>query len=133
MTKDGAGNRVPFPATLSQWKKTLLGFLLILLGFVLLLVQMDILWDDEGVNLFFAGIGLLLVLDYFVRLKRFPSRSPGWFRLLAGVVLIVLFLEPLDIFGDWWPLLLMAIGAGLILFSLRRNGSGEENFVRPAE
>jgi len=91
------------------------GLVLILLG-VLLLFQTQgwFTWNDWWKYLL-LGLGVIFIIDALVRLAR-PSPRPRWGgRLVVGLVLLLVGLIFVAGFGQWWPLILVVIGVGVIV------------------
>ncbi|MEW6142595.1 MAG: hypothetical protein AB1597_05475 [Chloroflexota bacterium] len=91
------------------------GLVLILLG-VLLLFQTQgwFTWNDWWKYLL-LGLGVIFVVDALVRLSQ-PVPRPRWGgRLVVGLVLLLVGLIFVAGFGQWWPLILVIIGVGVIV------------------
>jgi chromate transport protein ChrA len=94
------------------------GLILILLGVLFLLAEMDrISWMDWWAY-FLVGLGTILILEELFRGFSESRHRAG--RLIGGLVLIVIGGAHLVGFEEWWPLILIAAGLGLILSPLFR-------------
>lgn len=76
-------------------------------------------------GLFFVGLGLVFALLYFlpsVRLNTRWAAVPMAALILVGLVTLVSALSPAQTVLQWWPVLLLAGGLGLLAGSLGRRG-----------
>ena len=98
-----------------NFSKVTAGLILILLGVLFLLATLDYLsWGDWWAY-FLIGLGAIFIFEVVVRAAtpRLGRRFTG--KLIAGIVLIII--GAAHIFGwvTWWPLILIAVGLGLII------------------
>jgi hypothetical protein len=100
------------------------GLVLILLGMLFLLSQCGYL-EGEWWQYFLVGLGIIFIILAWVQ---HLNRDSAWSRLglvFTGLLLIAIGLLFLFAPNNWWPLLLIAVGSGLIiryLFFRKRAG-----------
>ncbi len=93
------------------------GLILILLGVLFLLVTMDHISWGSWWQYFLMGLGVILILEAIIR-----SASPSYRRDISGKLIggfILIFIGGAFIIGwsNWWPLILIAVGVGILLSS----------------
>ncbi len=96
------------------------GLILILLGVLFLLTEMGrISWMDWWAY-FLVGLGGIFLLEVIIRAVSGADGRGVTGRLTAGFVLI--FIGGAYLFGleEWWPLVLIAVGAAIIISSFFR-------------
>lgn len=94
--------------------------ILILLGVLFLLAEMDrISWADWWAY-FLVGLGGIFLLEALIRGFSVSERKVIGGRLVAGFVLIIVGGAHLIGFMEWWPLILIAVGAGLLISAFLR-------------
>ncbi len=92
------------------------GILFILVG--LLIFADNKGWTPGGVGwLYFAiGLGGIYIVGFLVRYFGNPNHRWGGFGGLAvGVALVYIGIAFLYGFGDWWPLVLIPVGIGILV------------------
>jgi len=93
------------------------GLILILLGALFLLAEMDkISWADWWAW-FLVGLGGIFLLEALLRASSAEGRSRISGRLTAGLILAIIGGAHLIGFMEWWPLILIAVGAVVLLSS----------------
>ncbi len=98
------------------------GLILILLGVLFLLTEMGrISWVDWWAY-FLVGLGGIFLLEVIIRVISGADGRGVTGRLIAGLVLI--FIGGAYLFGlqEWWPLVLIAVGAAVIISSFFKRG-----------
>jgi hypothetical protein len=91
------------------------GLILILLGVLFLLAEMDrISWVDWWAW-FLVGLGGIFLLEALLRAFSAEGRSRISGRLTAGLILAIIGGAHLIGFMEWWPLILIAVGAVVLL------------------
>ncbi len=94
------------------------GLILILLGVLFLLTTMDyISWGDWW-KLFLMGLGVILILEAIIRSVSPSYRKDIRGKLIGGFVLIFIGGSFVIGWSNWWPLILIAVGVGILLSSL---------------
>lgn len=94
------------------------GLILILLGALFLLATLDYIRWSEWWAYFLIGLGAILIIEVIIRSTSPSYRQDITGKLIGGVVLIVI--GGAFVFGmsNWWPLILIAVGVGLLFSSL---------------
>ncbi len=96
------------------------GLVLILLGVLFLLTEMGrIGWIDWWAY-FLVGLGAIFLLEAFVRVFSAEGRRGAGGKVIAGLILIVIGGAHLIGFEEWWPLILIAVGVGVLISGLLR-------------
>ncbi len=91
------------------------GLILILLGVLFLLTEMDrISWADWWAYLL-VGLGGIFLFEAFLRAFSVEGRQGISGRLTAGLILAIIGGAHLVGFGEWWPLILIAVGVVVLL------------------
>jgi hypothetical protein len=94
------------------------GLILILLGVLFLLTEMGrISWADWWAY-FLVGLGGIFILEFIISSLTTAHRPTRTGRLIAGLVLAIIGGAHLVGFEEWWPLILIAVGIGLLLSPL---------------
>ena len=94
------------------------GLILILLGVLFLLAQMDrISWANWWAY-FLVGLGAIFILEFLISCFSAAYRTTQTGKLIAGLVLVIIGGAHLIGFLEWWPLILIAVGVGLLLSPL---------------
>jgi hypothetical protein len=94
------------------------GLILILLGVLFLLTEMGrISWADWWAY-FLVGLGGIFILEFIISSLTTAQRPTRTGRLIAGLVLAIVGGAHLVGFEEWWPLILIAVGIGLLLSPL---------------
>jgi hypothetical protein len=99
---------------------TFVGLVLVLLGVVLFLLTQDVLSDTEVLAYFLLGLGVIFLIDTIARYVQPYRRSFMWCRLTTSLVLMSAGGAVLGGIGDWWPLIVILVGAGLLINALLR-------------
>jgi len=97
-----------------------LGLVLLLLGVVLFLSTQDVLSDKEVLAYFLLGLGAIFFIDVVARYAQLGRRSFMWCRTTTSLVLLSAGGAVLGGIGDWWPLIIILVGAGLLINTLLR-------------
>jgi len=89
--------------------------ILLILGVLLTLaVQGVILWDDWW-KYFIIGIGVVFIIEVLIRYAKPAYRRPMFGRFIAGLILICVGIAFIGGFGNWWPLIIVAIAVAILL------------------
>lgn len=96
------------------------GLILILLGVLFLLSQMDRISYGDWWAYFLVGLGGIFILEFLIRSLSTTHRPTRTGKLIAGLVLVIVGGSHLIGFEEWWPLILIAVGAALLLSPLLR-------------
>ncbi len=91
------------------------GLILILLGVLFLLSEMGrIGWVDWWAY-FLVGLGVIFLLEAAVRSVWAEDRHGAGGRIIAGLILVVIGGSHLVGLEHWWPLILIAVGIGVLI------------------
>jgi len=94
------------------------GLILILLGVLFLFTEMDkISWEDWWAY-FLVGLGAIFLIEALLRTFSPEGRKAIGGRLVAGPILIVIGGSRLIGLEHWWPLVLIAVGLGVLISAL---------------
>jgi hypothetical protein len=102
------------------WQGLFWGLLLVLLGILFLADQQGWLTGDEWWHYLLVGLGGVFIIDGLAHLA--AGHHPYSFgRFIPGIVLLFVGLAFILGFSAWWPVILIAVGAGILLsFIFRR-------------
>ena len=96
------------------------GLTLILLGVLFLLANMDYISWSGWWQYFLMGLGVILILEAIIRSASPSYRKDITGKLIGGFVLIFIGGSFVIGWSNWWPLILIAVGVGILLSSLRK-------------
>jgi uncharacterized membrane protein HdeD (DUF308 family) len=96
------------------------GLILILLGVLLFLENQGIVASDVWWQYFLIGLGVIFLVDGLVRFGREKQRGSIWGRITAGLILIGIGIVFVIGLTNWWPMILVALGAAIVLTGLLR-------------
>ncbi|MHB8086309.1 MAG: hypothetical protein ACYDHZ_10825 [Dehalococcoidia bacterium] len=99
------------------------GLLLILLGILLFMASQGIVSWDKWWQLFLIGLGVILLIDVFLRYSQDKARGFPMGRIIAAIVLIVIGVVFIISAINWWPLVLVAVGVAILIGGLVRRSS----------
>lgn len=94
------------------------GLILILLGVLFLLATMDYISWGNWWKYFLMGLGVILILEAIIRSASPLYRKDITGKLIGGFVLIFIGGSFVIGWSNWWPLILIAVGVGILLSSL---------------
>ena len=97
-----------------------LGLELLVIGIVLFLWARDILTVRETLSYFLFGMGAISLFDVVARYAQLAPRSFMWCRLMFAFLLLSTGGAVLGGIGDWWPLIVILGGVGILLNALLR-------------
>ena len=100
--------RRPFPSLTG-------GLILILLGVLFLLTEMGKIGWANWWAYFLVGLGGIFLLEALLRLFSAEGRRGTGGKVIAGLVLVVIGGAYLVGFEEWWPLVLIAAGLGVLV------------------
>ena len=97
------------------WSAIGWGLFLILVGGLFLAGNQGWLDQGSGWSYFIIGLGAILILGFVVRyFGILPDRRSGVGGLIAGLALVLIGVAFLYGFGNWWPLVILVIGIGIL-------------------
>jgi hypothetical protein len=99
------------------------GLLLIMLGGLLFLASQGIISWDKWWQLFLIGLGVILLIDVFIRYSQDRSRGFQIGRIIGGVVLIIIGVAFMLSAVNWWALIIVAVGVAILIGGLLRRSS----------
>ncbi len=94
------------------------GLTIILLGVLLFLENQRLLRSDQWWMYFLIGLGVIFLLDAALRHQQ-GAAVRG--RIIAGVIVGGLGVAFLFGWSNWWPLILIVVGVGIIVGGLVRH------------
>jgi LiaF transmembrane domain len=96
------------------------GLILILLGVLFLMSEMDkVSWSDWWAY-FLVGLGAIFLIEALLRSFSPEGRKAIGGRLVAGPILVVIGGSHLIGFEEWWPLILIVVGVGVLISAVIR-------------
>ena len=97
------------------WSAIGWGLFLILVGGLFLAGNQGWLNQGSGWSYFIIGLGAILILGFAVRyFGILANRRSGIGGLIAGLALVLIGVAFLYGFGNWWPLVILVIGLGIL-------------------
>ncbi len=98
------------------WSAIGWGLFLILVGGLFLAGNQGWLNQGSGWSYFIIGLGAILILGFCVRyFGILPDRRSGVGGLIAGLALVLIGTAFLCGLGNWWPLVILVIGIGILV------------------
>ncbi len=94
------------------------GIIIIWLGVSLFFMKQDF-FHAEWWACFLLGLGLIFIIEAFLRMRLAAYEKPYMGKLIAGIVLVGVGASNIYDLEDWWPLLLIAVGVVIVLVNLR--------------
>ncbi|MBE0416135.1 MAG: hypothetical protein IBX36_06325 [Dehalococcoidia bacterium] len=67
-----------------------------------------------------VGIGLVLIIEAFVRYAMPTYRRPMFWRLLIGVILVAIGSGHIAGLETWWPIVVIVIGVAILSYGIQR-------------
>jgi hypothetical protein len=96
----------------------LVGLELLLIGVILFLWARDILSVRETISYFLFGVGAISLFDVLARYAQLAPRRFMWCRLMFAFLLLSTGGAVLGGIGNWWPLILILVGVGILVNAL---------------
>jgi hypothetical protein len=107
----------------AMWGGVMGGLILLWLGVTFLLQQYNYVPNSKWGSLFFAGLGIIVML----RGVMFYTQKGSWRAasglIIGGLVIAVIAVVSYYGFTDWWPFLVIILGAYFILNAFMNQGS----------
>ncbi len=91
------------------------GLILVMLGILLFLATQDKIPWDIWWQYFLIGLGSIFIIDGLVHYLNPEYRDTSFGRFIPGVILLFVGLAFVFGFGQWWPLVLIAVGIILLI------------------
>jgi hypothetical protein len=91
------------------------GLILILLGILLFLATQGILAWDIWWQYFLIGLGAIFIIDGLAHFWSSAHRGSAFGRFIPGVILLFVGLVFVFGFSQWWPLVLIVVGIGILV------------------
>lgn len=107
------GRRGPYPSLTG-------GLILILLGVLFLLTEMGRIGWANWWAYFLVGLGGIFLLEALIRMFSAEGRKGVSGKIIAGLILAVIGGAHLIGFEEWWPLILIAVGVGVLISGFLR-------------
>jgi len=96
----------------------IVGLELLVIGIVVFLWARDVLTVRETLAYFLFGMGAISLFDVLARYARLAPRRFMWCRLMLAFVLLSSGGAVLGGIGNWWPLILILVGVGILVNAL---------------
>ncbi len=96
------------------------GLILILLGVLLFFATQDFLSWNIWWQYLLIGLGVIFIIDGLVHYVNPAYRDIAFGRFIPGVILLFIGIAFVFGFGQWWPLVLIAVGIIILLNLLFR-------------
>jgi len=93
------------------------GVMIIWLGLSFFLVNLNLIYRGDWWIYFLIGLGLILLVESFLKMTNSDYDAPYAFKFIAGLVLIAIGLGAIYGLDRWWPLIIIAAGAGMIILA----------------
>lgn len=111
--------------TLSKWSynpsgKIFGGIIVIWLGISFLLREHHYIRHGEWWAYFLLGLGIIFLVEAFVRMNHPDYHGHYIGRIVAGVILIAIGAAHIYNIEDWWPIILIALGVIIVILNLRQ-------------
>jgi hypothetical protein len=90
------------------------GLVLILLGVTFFLSMQHWFSWGEWWQYFLVGLGVIFIIDAIVQYAYSEYPHPGFGRFITGIILIIVGVAFIFGFEKWWPLILIAVGLGIV-------------------
>ena len=98
------------------------GLVLILIGMLVFADNKGWLQGGTGWLYFIIGLGGIFIIGFLARvLLNQSNRGSSFGGLVVGVCLVYIGAAFLYGFGDWWPLVMIPAGVGILVKALWRN------------
>jgi len=94
------------------------GMIVLVTGISFLLATTELIDWEMWFAYFMVMLGAVFLIDVFVAWASPGYRGSGTGRLTAGVIIILVGLANMFDIGDWWPLIIIAVGAILLFKGL---------------
>jgi hypothetical protein len=104
--------------------KVLSGLIVLVVGISFLLATMEVIDWDMWFPYFMILLGSAFIVDILISLGTTDTCGGITGRLIAGVVLLVIGVANLLDMEQWWPVIIVAVGAILLFNGLRARGRG---------
>ena len=91
------------------------GLIVLALGVLLTLAARDVISWDDWWKYFLIGIGVVFLIEVLIRRLKPAYRRPVFGRFVAGLVLICVGAAFVGGFGNWWPLIIVAVAVAILL------------------
>jgi len=92
-----------------------LGVIIIWLGLTRLLTNVGVIYNGDWWPYFIAGLGIILVIESFIKLTHPRYKAPYTGKLIVGLILLAIGSGGVSGLDRWWPLIVIAVGIGLVV------------------
>jgi hypothetical protein len=96
----------------------IVGLELLVIGIVVFLWARNVLTPTDTLAYFLLGIGVIELLDVVARYLKLAPLRFMWCRIMLAFVLLSSGGAVLGGIGDWWPLILILVGVGILVNAL---------------
>jgi len=118
--KEGRRDEKKEEGVQEKWRRdpisgVVFGLILLVLGVLLTLAVQDLVSWDDWWKYFIIGIGVIFLIEVLVRYTKPAYRRPMFGRFIAGLILICVGVAFIGGFGNWWPLIIVAVAVAILL------------------
>ncbi len=103
-----------------SWPGINAGLILVLLGVLFFLSSRGTIGRGDWWKYFIIGLGSLFLIEVVGSFIRPVYRRVKFGKLVAGLILISIGFASLTGIGNWWPLVLIAVGLAVLVNALFR-------------
>ena len=97
-----------------------LGLIIILAGTLWFLSTNEYIEEGKWWPWFLVGLGSIFIVERLIRYALPEYRRPMFGRILIGVILICIGIGFVYGLVTWWPLIVIAVGAAIIIYGISR-------------
>ena len=99
------------------------GIIIIWLGISFLLMKYDYFYHGEWWSYFLLGLGIIFFAEAFVRMTHTNYKRSYTGKIIAGAILVAIGAGGIYDMGNWWPLILIAVGIIIIILSVQQKST----------
>jgi hypothetical protein len=107
-------------ASRGPWGGLFWGLLLIMIGLIFFAQQQGWLSDETWWHYLLIGLGVVFIIDGLVCYFKPEYRRASLGRFIPGIILVVVGVAFVYNFAQWWPIILIGVGAVILLSFLFR-------------
>ncbi|MBN1155532.1 hypothetical protein JXB12_11500 [candidate division KSB1 bacterium] len=103
------------------------GVMIIWLGLTLFLMKIGLIYDGDWWSCLLVGLGIILLIESFIKMSDPKYKAPFTAKLLGGLVLVAIGSGGIYGLDRWWPLIIIAVGIGLVVTTYINRSQQEDN------